>query len=174
MAGTDISNITLTLQPAMTISGSVSFDGTSLPAPNRAGMRVSLAPILTGTEVSVGRVTRVRHHEVDPEPRGALDLGREHPLRHAPQASIRRREVDEVGVVAHRHGDPVCGPFGAKSLHRSLIELGLGPPIGLLAEDLEHHGVERRCPGGRLVDAAPGRHMSAELVRRVPGHDLKP
>ena len=57
MAGTDISNITLTLQPAMTISGSVSFDGTSLPAPNRAGMRVSLAPILTGTEVSVGQLS---------------------------------------------------------------------------------------------------------------------
>jgi hypothetical protein len=57
MVGTDVSNITLTLQPAMTISGSVSFEGTSLPAPSRGGMRVALAPILTGTEVSVGQLS---------------------------------------------------------------------------------------------------------------------
>ena len=57
IAGTDISNITLTLQPGMSISGSVSFDATSLPVPNRAGMRISLAPILTGAEISVGQLT---------------------------------------------------------------------------------------------------------------------
>ena len=57
VAGTDLSNITLTLQPAMTISGAVSFEGTSLPAPNRAAMRVSLTPILTGTEISVGQLS---------------------------------------------------------------------------------------------------------------------
>ena len=63
VAGTDISNITLTLQPAMRISGSLTFDGTSQPPPNREGMRVVLAPVLTGTEISVGQLTAVANAE---------------------------------------------------------------------------------------------------------------
>jgi uncharacterized protein (DUF2141 family) len=55
--GTDVTNVVLTLQPGMTVSGTVSFNATSLAAPSQAGTRVTLTPILTGSEISVGQLT---------------------------------------------------------------------------------------------------------------------
>jgi protocatechuate 3,4-dioxygenase beta subunit len=54
--GIDVTGVALSLQPAMTISGRVAFDGAG-PPPLPTSVRVSLTPILTGAEVSVGTMS---------------------------------------------------------------------------------------------------------------------
>jgi len=55
VSGEDIPNVMLTLQPSMTVAGSIRFDGTTLTPPEMSLMRVSLTPILTGTQASVSQ-----------------------------------------------------------------------------------------------------------------------
>jgi hypothetical protein len=57
VAGGDLSNILLTLQPGLTVTGRVAFDATTLQAPPLAGVRVSLAPVLSAGQVSVGQLS---------------------------------------------------------------------------------------------------------------------
>jgi protocatechuate 3,4-dioxygenase beta subunit len=54
VAGVDISGVTLSMQPAMSVSGSIAFDATTLTPPPFNGIRVSLSPDLSVTQVSVG------------------------------------------------------------------------------------------------------------------------
>jgi hypothetical protein len=53
--GADVSGIALSLQPGMTLSGRVAFDGTTATPPtDLTGVRVSISPSLSGSQVSVG------------------------------------------------------------------------------------------------------------------------
>jgi protocatechuate 3,4-dioxygenase beta subunit len=54
--GTDISGLTLSLQPGMTVSGRIEYRPTSRPVPSLSGTRVLLAPQLTGSQISVGQL----------------------------------------------------------------------------------------------------------------------
>jgi hypothetical protein len=54
--GTDISGITLSLQPGMTVSGRINYRATSKPVPSLPGTRVALGPQLTGSQISVGQL----------------------------------------------------------------------------------------------------------------------
>jgi protocatechuate 3,4-dioxygenase beta subunit len=53
VAGADISGIVLTLQPAMTVSGTIAFDAMTLTPPAPGAVRLSLTPLVTGSDVSV-------------------------------------------------------------------------------------------------------------------------
>jgi hypothetical protein len=55
VVGEDISGVMLTLQPAMTVAGDIRFDATTLVPPDMSLMRVSLTPMLSGTQVSVSQ-----------------------------------------------------------------------------------------------------------------------
>jgi hypothetical protein len=55
IAGADVSGLTLSLQPGLTVAGRVAFDASTPQPPALAGVRVSLAPILTTGQVSVGQ-----------------------------------------------------------------------------------------------------------------------
>jgi protocatechuate 3,4-dioxygenase beta subunit len=57
IAGADVSGLTLSLQPGLTVAGRVVFDASTLQAPALAGVRVSLAPVLTTGQVSVGQLS---------------------------------------------------------------------------------------------------------------------
>ena len=58
--GTDVSGVTLSLQPSLTVSGKVNFTGTTLTPPaDLSGVRVLLTPALSGTQVSVGQLNAV-------------------------------------------------------------------------------------------------------------------
>jgi hypothetical protein len=54
--GTDVAGVTLSLQPAMTLSGRVAFDGAATVPPS-SSVRITLTPILTGTEIAVGAMS---------------------------------------------------------------------------------------------------------------------
>ncbi len=56
IAGADVSGLTLSLQPGLTVAGRVVFDASTLQAPALAGVRVYLAPVLTTGQVSVGQL----------------------------------------------------------------------------------------------------------------------
>ena len=55
VSGRDETNLQLSLQPGVAISGKVVFDATTLPPPALNAMRASVSPILTGSQVSVGQ-----------------------------------------------------------------------------------------------------------------------
>jgi hypothetical protein len=52
----DVSDLVLTLQPGVTVSGRVVFDATPGPERSPARVRVSLSAVPTGTQVSVGQL----------------------------------------------------------------------------------------------------------------------
>ena len=54
--GQDLSNVSLTLQPGMSVSGRVVLEATQ-EAPALSGVRISLVPELTGTEVAAGQLS---------------------------------------------------------------------------------------------------------------------
>ena len=56
--GADVSGVALSLQPGMTFSGRVVFDGTTATPPaDLTTVRVSLAPALSGSQVTVGQLS---------------------------------------------------------------------------------------------------------------------
>lgn len=56
--GVDVSNVALTLQPGMTVSGKVRFNATTLTAPaDLSAVRVYLSPVLTSGQVAMGQNT---------------------------------------------------------------------------------------------------------------------
>ena len=58
MQGVDVQGVALSLQPGMTVSGRVSFDGTTAKPPaDLTTVRVSLQPVLTGSQVSIGQLS---------------------------------------------------------------------------------------------------------------------
>jgi hypothetical protein len=56
VAGVDISNLILTLQPGMTITGTVVFEATTLTPPPVNTVQTFLSAVLTGSQVSVGQL----------------------------------------------------------------------------------------------------------------------
>jgi protocatechuate 3,4-dioxygenase beta subunit len=56
--GLDVSNVVVTLQPGMSLSGRIRFDGSTLPAPtDLSAVRVSLVPQLTAGQVAAGQTS---------------------------------------------------------------------------------------------------------------------
>jgi hypothetical protein len=56
--GADVQGVALSLQPAMTVSGRVGFDATTAKPPaDLSAVRMTLQPILTGSQISVGPLT---------------------------------------------------------------------------------------------------------------------
>jgi hypothetical protein len=56
VSGADVSGIALSLQPGMSVTGTVSYLPTTRTPPDLAGTRVLLAPQLTGSQISVGQL----------------------------------------------------------------------------------------------------------------------
>jgi hypothetical protein len=65
--GQDVSDVTLTLQPGMTLSGRIQFEGTS-PPPDITRLRVSLSAVQVPGEVNLGVAP------IPPEPSGAFTM----------------------------------------------------------------------------------------------------
>jgi hypothetical protein len=56
--GVDVSNVIVTLQAGMTVSGRVRFNGTTLAAPaDLSAIRVFLSPVLTGGQIAMGQTS---------------------------------------------------------------------------------------------------------------------
>jgi protocatechuate 3,4-dioxygenase beta subunit len=68
VAGADVSNLALSLQPGLAVSGRVAFDASTLQPPALEGVRVFLTPILAAGQVSVGQFSG----QTDPEGRFSL------------------------------------------------------------------------------------------------------
>ena len=66
--------------------------------------------------------------------------------------------------MGHGEADVVLGPGGAERVGGLRRDLGLRPAAGLLGEELEVDRTDLQSPGGRTVDAARRRDVSAELV----------
>jgi hypothetical protein len=56
IAGADVSGLALSLQPGLPVAGRIAFDASTLQAPALDGVRISLAPLLTTGQVSVGQL----------------------------------------------------------------------------------------------------------------------
>ena len=56
IAGADVSGLALSLQPGLAVAGRIAFDASTLQAPALDGVRISLAPLLTTGQVSVGQL----------------------------------------------------------------------------------------------------------------------
>ena len=60
--------------------------------------------------------------------------------------------------------DLLLGPRLEEGVGRGRVHRGLGPPVGLLGEELEDHGLDLAGPGRGVLDAAGGGDVGAELV----------
>jgi hypothetical protein len=80
--GQDLSGVSLTLQPGLTVAGRLQFEGSAHVPPDLARVRVNLAPVQTPGEVSLGATT------TQVEASGAFSLGGVTPGRYRLTASI--------------------------------------------------------------------------------------
>jgi uncharacterized protein (DUF2141 family) len=79
--GRDISGVSMTLQPGLTVSGTLEFEGTTAP-PDRARFRVNLVAVQAPGEVSVGAPTAT------PDANGAFTIAGVTPGRYRLMASF--------------------------------------------------------------------------------------
>ena len=130
---------------------------------------VAREPLL---DVAVRRVPGVGHEEIETEARAALKLALEAALRHPPQPAVRRREVDEIGVVGSGDRDPVLAERRLERRRRLVVDPGLGPAVRLLGEELEVDRPDLRRSPRRVLHAPRHRDVGAEFVAvTVPVRD---
>jgi len=80
--GQDISGLSLTLQPGLTVAGRVQFEGTALPQPDLSRLRINLAPLQSQGEVTIGMT------QIAPDANGAFSIQGVPPGRYRLTAGI--------------------------------------------------------------------------------------
>ncbi len=103
------------------------------------------------------------------------DLRPDQALLALPQAGLTDGQQDEIRGLAlaalarYRDGGSVPVPPPADAELLSMLEhavgaTGMAPYLPLLEEELAYRGEDRRAPGWRLADVAPGRAMRAVVI----------